>query len=408
MQPIINNIGMETLFKKHRILISQVNMAIVRQQMDVIDWEKQLVSIRGSRGVGKTTMMRQYIRQTYGENAGKALYLVMDSMYFTNHSLLDVAERFHLIGGTHLFLDEVHKYPTWSKELKEVIDLWPDMKITFTGSSLLQILNADADLSRRVLSYNMAGLSFREYMQFYKGIELPAYTLDEILKDADNICRKVCETCHPQALFEEYLRVGYYPFYDDNETEYYSRIENVVSFIIDQEMTQFCGVEPAYTRKLKAMLLFLANNVPYDVSIAKLSSYLEINKTTVLSYLSSMQKAELLNLLYTDNKSVTKMQKPDKIYLHNPNMLYALSTEEKIGTIRECFVVNQLSSTGHIVEYGKTQGDFKIDGKITIEVGGKDKSFDQIADIPDSYVLADSMEFPIGKKLPLWLMGFLY
>lgn len=398
---------MEALFRKHRIFMSQVSMKIVRQMINAIDWEKQLVSIRGSRGVGKTTLMRQYIRQTYGLNAGEALYLVMDSMYFTNHTLLEVAERFHMVGGKHLFLDEVHKYPTWSKEIKEINDLWPDLKITFTGSSLLQILNADADLSRRVLGYDMAGLSFREYLKFYKGIELPSYSLDTILSDADNICQRVCEVCRPQALFEEYLRVGYYPFYDGDEQEYYSRIENVVSFIIDQEMTQFCGVEPAYTRKLKAMLLFLANNVPYDVNIAKLSSYLEINKNTVLSYLASMEKAELLKLLYTDNKSVTKMQKPDKVYLHNPNMLYALSTEEKIGTIRECFVANQLS-TCHTVEYGKAQGDFKIDGKITIEVGGKDKSFDQIANIPDSYILADSMEFPIGKKLPLWLIGFLY
>lgn len=398
---------MESLFQKHRVLVSQVNMKIVRQLMNSIDWEKQLVSIRGSRGVGKTTLMRQYIRKTYGVNAGEALYLVMDSMYFTTHSLLDVAERFHLMGGKHLFLDEVHKYPTWSREIKEICDLWPDLKITFTGSSLLQILNADADLSRRVLSYDMTGLSFREYLQFYKGIELPSYPLDKLLSDADEICKQVCDACHPQPLFEEYLRVGYYPFYDGNEQEYYSRIENVISFIIDQEMTQFCGVEPAYTRKLKAMLLFLANNVPYDVSIAKLSSYLEINKTTVLSYLSSMQRAELLNLLYADNLSVTKMQKPDKVYIHNPNMLYALSTEEKIGTIRECFVVNQLSAK-HTVEYGKTQGDFKIDGKITFEVGGKDKSFEQIADIPDSYVLADSMMFPIGKKLPLWIVGFLY
>lgn len=398
---------METLFRKHRLLISQVSMTIVRQMMHTVKWERQLVSIRGSRGVGKTTLMRQYIRQKYGINAGEALYLVMDSMYFTNHTLLEVAERFHLVGGKHLFLDEVHKYPTWSKEVKEIIDLWPDLRITFTGSSLLQILNADADLSRRVLNYDMAGLSFREYLQFYKGIKLPSYSLEEILKNADSICEKVCEACRPQALFEDYLRVGYYPFYDGDDQDYYSRIENVVSFIIDQEMTQFCGVEPAYTRKLKAMLLFLANNVPYDVSIAKLSSYLEINKTTVLSYLAGMQKAELLNLLYTDKKSVTKMQKPDKVYLHNPNMHYALSSEEKIGTIRECFVVNQLSAS-HTVEYGKTQGDFKIDSKIILEVGGKDKTFDQIADIPDSYVLADSMEFPIGKKLPIWIVGFLY
>ena len=398
---------MDTLFKKHRTLISQTNTGIVREIMKSVNWEKQLVSIRGSRGVGKTTLMRQYIKQMYGVNAGEALYCVMDSMYFTSHTLMEVAERFHLMGGKHLFLDEVHKYPTWSKELKEIIDLWPDMKITFTGSSLLQILNADADLSRRVLSYDMAGLSFREYLRFYKNIELPVHTLKEVLEDADAVCDEVCKVCHPQPLFEEYLRAGYYPFYDGDEQEYYSRIENVVSFIIDQEMTQLCGVDPAYTRKLKAMMLFLANNVPYDVNIAKLASYLELNKNTVLSYLSSMQKAELLHLLYADNKSVTKMQKPDKIYVHNPNMLCALSSNLNVGTLRECFVVNQLS-VNHTVEYGKTQGDFLIDGKITVEVGGQDKSFDQIADIPNSYILADSMEFPIGKKLPLWVVGLLY
>ena len=398
---------MDTLFKKHRTLISQTNTGIVREIMKSVNWEKQLVSIRGSRGVGKTTLMRQYIKQMYGVNAGEALYCVMDSMYFTSHTLMEVAERFHLMGGKHLFLDEVHKYPTWSKELKEIIDLWPDMKITFTGSSLLQILNADADLSRMVLSYDMAGLSFREYLRFYKNIELPVHTLKEVLEDADAVCDEVCKVCHPQPLFEEYLRAGYYPFYDGDEQEYYSRIENVVSFIIDQEMTQLCGVDPAYTRKLKAMMLFLANNVPYDVNIAKLASYLELNKNTVLSYLSSMQKAELLHLLYADNKSVTKMQKPDKIYVHNPNMLCALSSNLNVGTLRECFVVNQLS-VDHTVEYGKTQGDFLIDGKITVEVGGQDKSFDQIADIPNSYILADSMEFPIGKKLPLWVVGLLY
>ena len=236
---------METLYNKHRILISQVSLDIIRDMMTTISWDRQLVAIRGSRGVGKTTLMRQYIKQRYGNNAGEALYCVMDSIYFTNHSLLDLAERFHTMGGKHLFLDEVHKYPTWSKEVKEIIDLWPDMKVTFTGSSLIQILNADADLSRRVLSYTMPGLSFREYLRFYKNIHLPAHSLKTLLTDADGICDEVCRVCHPQPLFEEYLRVGYYPFYDGEEVEYYSRIENVVSFIIDQEMTQFCGVDPA-------------------------------------------------------------------------------------------------------------------------------------------------------------------
>ncbi|MBQ0084847.1 MAG: ATP-binding protein [Prevotella sp.] len=398
---------MESLYRKHHILISQVSTEIVRESLYQIDWEKPLVAIRGSRGVGKTTLMRQYISMHYGNNAGEALYCVMDSMYFTNHTLLALGERFHQMGGKHLFLDEVHKYSDWSKEIKELNDLYPDLKITFTGSSLIQILNADADLSRRVLPYSMHGLSFREYMLFYHKIKLPIHSLQDVLTNADAICEEVNRLCHPQKMFEEYLRVGYYPFFDGNDVQYYTRIENIISFIIEQEMVQFCNIDAAYTRKLKAMLLYLADNIPYEVNIAKLSSYLELNKITVLSYLSSLQRAELLHLLYSDNKSVSKMQKPDKIYIHNPNMLCALASSENIGTLRECFVVNQLS-THHIVEYGKTQGDFFVDGRWTFEVGGHDKSFDQIADIPDSFIFADSMEFPVGKKLPLWMAGLIY
>lgn len=393
--------------KKHRMYISQVSMDIVRGMINDIDWEKPLVAIKGSRGVGKTTLMRQYIRKTYGLTAGEALYCAVDSMYFTNHSLLDLAEHFHQMDGKHLFLDEIHKYPHWSKELKEINDLYPDLKVTFSGSSLLQILNADADLSRRVLSYTMEGLSFREYLHFYKGISIPEYDLHDILENADAVCENVNSLCRPQKAFEEYLRVGYYPFYDGNEQEYYSRIENVANYIIEQEITGFCGVDPAYTRKLKAMLMFLAGNLPYEVNISKLASYLELNKATVLSYLSVMHKAELLHLLYSDNKSVTKMQKPDKIYIHNTNLLYALTDSCHTGTVRECFVVNQLGAM-HTVEYGRNIGDFKVDGHITFEVGGEKKSFDQIADVPESYILADNMEYPVGKKLPIWIVGLIY
>lgn len=398
---------METLFKKHKMLVSQVSTAIVREMMNTIDWQKQLVAIKGSRGVGKTTLIRQYIKTTYGVNPGVALYCVMDSMYFTTHSLLNLAEKFHLNGGRHLFLDEVHKYPTWSKEIKEIMDLYPDLKIVFSGSSLIQILNADADLSRRVLTYTMEGLSFREFLHFYKDIQLPVFSLQEVLTNYDAICEQVSKVCTPQKMFEEYLRVGYYPFYDGNEVEYYSRIENVVSFVIEQELTQFCGVDPAFTRKIMALMLFLADNLPYEVNIAKLSAYLELNKNTILNYLSHLNRAELITLLYSDNKSVGKMQKPDKIYIHNTNMLNALSKQINIGTLRECFVVNQLSAK-HTVEYGKVTGDFKVDGKYIFEVGGPDKSFDQIANVPNSYVLADSLEFPIGKKLPIWLVGLIY
>lgn len=365
------------------------------------------MAIRGSRGVGKTTLIRQYIKKTYGIQPGEALYCVLDSIYFSNHTLLELAERFHMMGGRHLFLDEVHKYPTWSREIKEIIDLYPDMRVTFSGSSLIQILNADADLSRRVLSYTMEGLSFREFLHFYKQTDLPVHSLKEVLSSPDEICNEVNAVCHPQPLFEEYLRVGYYPFYDGEEVEYYSRIENVINFIVEQELPQFCGIDTSYTRRIKALLLYLANNVPYEVNIAKLSTYLELNKQTVLNYLGSLQRAELLHLLYSDNKSVSRMQKPDKIYLHNPNLFYALGQQSKIGTIRESFAVNQLSCC-HTVEYGKAQGDFLIDGDITFEVGGQDKTFDQVANVPNSYILADRMEYPVGKKLPLWMIGLLY
>ena len=398
---------MESLFKKHKMLISQVSTDIVREMMHSVNWERQLVAIRGSRGVGKTTLIRQYIKQKYGISAGEALYCVMDSMYFTNHTLLDLAERFHLMGGKHLFLDEVHRYPTWSREIKEIIDLYPNMKVTFTGSSLIQILNADADLSRRVLSYTMEGLSFREYLQFYKGIHLPVYKLEDILTNYDDICAETNKLCHPQPLFEEYLKVGYFPFYDGEEEEYYSRIENVIDFIVGQELPQFCGVDAANTRKVKALIQFLADSVPYELNIAKLSARLELNKNTVLSYINSLGRAELLLLLYSDSKTITRLQKPDKTYLHDPNMFYALGHGEKIGTIRECFLINQLS-VNHTVEYGKEQGDFIIDGNITIEVGGPDKTFVQVADIPNSYIFADRIEFPVGKKIPLWMAGLVY
>ena len=395
------------MFKKHKMLISQINTGIVREMMHSVNWEKQLVAIRGSRGVGKTTLIRQYIKQKFGISAGEALYCVMDSMYFANHTLLELAEQFHLMGGTHLFLDEVHRYPTWSREIKEIIDLYPNMKITFTGSSLIQILNADADLSRRVLSYTMEGLSFREYLQFYKGIHIPVYSLEDILTNYDDICSETNKLCHPQPLFEEYLRVGYFPFYDGDEEEYYSRIENVIDFIVGQELPQFCGVDPANTRKVKALIQFLADSVPYELNIAKLSARLELNKNTVLSYINSLGRAELLMLLYSDSKTITRLQKPDKIYLHDPNMFYALGFGEKIGTIRECFLINQLS-VNHTVEYGKEQGDFIIDGNITIEVGGPDKTFVQVANIPNSYIFADRIELPVGKKLPLWMAGLVY
>ncbi len=399
---------MDSLFAKQERLLAQTDTRIVRELMHSIHWNNRLIAIRGSRGVGKTTLMRQYIKLNYPAGSREVLYCSLDGIYFSNHTLLELVEQFYLQGGKRLFLDEVHKYPTWSRELKEAYDLYPTLQIVFSGSSLLNILNADADLSRRCLPYNMHGLSFREFLMFYKDIRLPLYALEDILEHAGDICREVNAKCRPVQMFDEYLHEGYYPFFTGNREDYYINIENVVNLILEQEMPLLCNIEPAYVCKLKALLGVLVTSVPYEVDITKLAGTIGLTRNSVIAYLQSLGRAELLKLLYSDLLSVKKMQKPDKIYLHNPNLLYAIaSTPVHIGTARETFVVNQLS-VKHDVEYGKAKGDFVIDHRYTFEVGGAEKTFKQIADLPDSYVLADNMEYATGKKLPLWLVGFTY
>ena len=399
---------MDSLFLKQERLLAQTSIGIVRELMTKIHWDNRLFAIRGSRGVGKTTLMLQYIKLNYTPGSREVLYCALDSIYFSNHTLLDLAEKFYLQGGKHLFLDEVHKYPAWSKELKEVYDLYPSLRVVFSGSSLLNILNADADLSRRCLPYNMFGLSFREFLMFYKNIQFPVISLQEVLQGASDICREVNERCRPVQMFKEYLQDGYYPFFTGNREDYYMNIENVVNLILEQEMPLLCGVDPAYIRKLKALLGILASSVPYEVDITKLAGIIGLTRNSVITYLQNLNRAELLKLLYSDLASVKKMQKPDKIYLQNPNLLYAIaSTSVQIGTARETFAVNQLA-VNHEVEYGRTQGDFVVDRKYTFEIGGADKTFKQIADLPDSFVLADDIEYATGKKLPLWIVGMTY
>ena len=399
---------MEGLFIKQERLLAQTRTEIVRELMSKVHWNNRLVSIRGSRGVGKTTLMLQYIKLNYPSGSREALYCTLDSIYFSNHSILELVENFYQMGGKHLFLDEVHKYPTWSKEIKEVYDMYPSLRVVISGSSLLNILNADADLSRRCLPYNLNGLSFREFLRFYKGIEMPVYPLEEILHNASPICREMNEVCRPVQMFREYLCEGYYPFFNGIREDYYMNIENVINLILEQEMPLLCGIDPAYIRKLKALLGVLSATVPYEVDMSKLAAVIGLSRNSLLAYLQSMERAELLKLLYSDLYSVKKMQKPDKIYIQNPNLLYALGgSAVEIGTARETFVVNQLS-VGHEVEYGKKNGDFVIDRRYTFEVGGPDKTFKQIANVPDSYILADNLEYASGNKLPLWMVGLTY
>ena len=389
-------------------MLRATSMEIVRSFMEVVNWKAPMLCIRGPRGVGKSTLLRQYIKQHFTPGSEEVLYCSLDWVYFSQHSILEVAGSFYKRGGKLLVIDEVHKYDSWSREVKEIAEIYPDLQLMLSGSSLLKLLDGDADLSRRCRSYDMPGLSFREYLQFYKGIVLPVYTLEDLLASPKEIASEVNSVCRPLQHFNDYLKYGYYPFYLTNPIDYYALIEQTVNYVIDVELPQQRKVNPANCRKIKALLNVLAQQVPYDVDISKLATVTGLQRNTVLEYLNHLGDAKLFNLLFSDNTSVKKMQKPDKVYLENPNLLYALSTTSvKIGTARECFSVNQLGH-GHTVEYGKKQGDFRVDGKWTFEVGGESKSFNQIADVPNSFILSDNIEMPRGNKLPLWLIGFLY
>lgn len=399
---------MDTLFAKQDRLLDRMQTRLVRHQMQEINWDARLLAFRGARGVGKSTLMLQYIKMHYPQYSRQALYCSLDSIYFANHSLLDLADTFYKYGGRHLFLDEVHKYKRWSSEVKEIYDMYPDMRVVLSGPSLLKLLNGDADLSRRCVPYVMQGLSFREYLQFYKGINIEPVELPQLLEHPERICAQVLEQCQPLPLFKDYLKHGYFPFYLENNIDYYTQIEQVVNYIVETELPSECGVNTANIRKIKALVGILSTSVPFEVNISNLAGLIEVNRNTVVEYLFDLSQASVIRLLYSQLASVKKLQKPDKIYLENPNLIYALATDEvKIGTVRETFVFNQLAK-GHTVEYGKDRGDFRIDGRYTFEVGGKSKTNQQIAGIEDSYILADDIETPFGHKLPLWTVGFLY
>lgn len=399
---------MESLFEKQDLLLRSTSMKIVRSYMEEVNWNAQLLCIRGPRGVGKSTLLRQYIKLNFPLGSREALYCALDWVYFSQHSMLEVSTNFYKMGGKLLVFDEVHKYDNWSKEIKEISELYPSMQIFLSGSSLLNLLNGDADLSRRCRSYDMPGLSFREFLIFYHQICIPKISLEDMLRNPVELANDVNEKCRPLQQFHDYLNVGYYPYYLNNRIDYYPLIEQMVNYVVDVELPQLRGISTSKIRQVKALLNVLAQQVPFEVDLSKLARAVGLQRNTVLEYLNHLADAKLLTLLYSDATSIKKMQKPDKIYLDNPNLLYSLATTPvKIGTARECFAINQLSYN-HKVEYGKTQGDFRIDGKWTFEVGGEDKTYDQIADLPNSYIFADNIEMPYGHKLPLWLLGFLY
>ena len=403
---------MDTLYRKSNRLLANTSTDIVREKMDEIHWNAPLISIIGAKGVGKSTLIKQYLKQHFEPSDRRMLYCSADTVDFSTRTLVGLAEEFTIGGGELLVIDEIHKYKpgttNWSREIKEIYELFPSLKMIVSGSSLLRLKEGDADLSRRAVKYTLPGLSFREALRFYHGLSFPIWTLDDILAHPYDLWQTVSKKCKPVALFKEYLEKGYYPFLLEGEGEYHTKIEQVVNYIIETELPLICKVDVANVRKLQALVSMICSETPFELNANRISAALEIGRDTVVEYLKYLGDAKVLNLLYSGTKKVGKLSKPDKVYLENPNIMYALApTKVEIGTLREVFAVGSLS-VSHTVEYGKAQGDFKIDGRYTFEIGGRNKNFTQIAGVKDSYIFADDWDMPDGAKLPLWMLGFLY
>lgn len=401
---------MDKLFERHDIYLSNVPMGYIRDFIHQINWDSRLIMIKGPKGVGKSTLLMQYIKTHFDADDRHVLYCSADTNYFATHTILELADEFTKIGGKWLFIDEVHKYKGWSSEIKEIYDLYRDLHLVLSGSSLIQINDGQADLSRRITMYDMPGLSMREYLRLDMGLEIDPVTLGDLLESPNKYCTYVRSICHPLEHFPRYLRNGYYPFFFEGKREYYPRLENVINYVIDVELTKHRNIEVGNTRSLKALLQVITQMNPYEVDIAKLSKSIGISRPSTLKYLTHLEEAKLIRRLFSNLKSITDLQKPDKIYLDNSNLLYALCPDvPSIGTVRETFIANQLASSVHSVEYaGYRKGDFRIDEDIVIEVGGADKGFSQVAGQENSFVAADDIESATLRKIPLWAFGFLY
>lgn len=401
---------MDRLYKMHDAYMSNVPMGYIRAFMGKVQWDSRLIAIKGPKGVGKSTLIQQYIRMNFPSGDRHVLYCVADTGYFVTHSLIDTIGTFVQNGGKAIFIDEIHKYEGWSQEIKEAYDLYRDLRIVISGSSLLKINDGKADLSRRLVEYAMPGLSFREFLCLEKGINIDSISLEGLLSKPSEYCSEMMRLCKPLEYFKLYLKNGYFPFYYEGSGVYQSKVENVVNYIIDVELTASRGLEVGNTRKVKALLQVLSQQLPYQLDISKISRNIGIERLTTLKYLRYLEEANLIKRLFSDLSSTTDLQKPDKIYLDNPNEMYALSiTPPQTGTLRECFFCNQLAGAGHIVEYGGLKsGDFRIDKSYTFEVGGKDKDYRQIRDEDNAYIASDDLEMPIFHKIPLWAFGCLY
>ena len=386
------SVNPEILYRNSHRNVSQVSMDFKRDLHNTINWNARIIGIKGPKGVGKSTLLKQHIKEAFPDDS-KVLYVSLDNMWFANNSLADLVEYHYTHGGTHLFLDEVHKYEHWQTYIKNIYDDYPSMNVVFTGSSMLAM-------------YTMDGLSLREYLMFENALQFQKLSLDDILKNHIQIATDIAKKIHILPYFENYCKYGYYPFYKEDLDGFHDKLLEVVQQTIEVDIPSVENVEYATVQKLKKLLGIIALQVPFIPKMEDLYGQLETSREQGLKLLDLLEKGALLSQLKNRTKAIKQMSAPDKLFLNNINLMYAFNRIPETGTIRETFFNNQVG-TKHELNSVK-QGDFLIDGRYTIEVGGADKSFEQIKDIPDSYLAIDDVEFGRGNKIPLWLFGFLY
>ena len=404
---------MENLFREQQRLIDSV-IPTRRYLYTLIDWNSRCIGILGARGTGKTTMLLQHVKERY-RDGGTGLYVSVDSPYFQAHNLFEFAREFQQFGGKALFIDEIHKYPDWSIHIKSIYDSLPDLKVVFSGSSLLQIAKQKGDLSRRAIIYNLHGLSFREYINFTHATEQSPYPLETVIANHQQIANNLCRGFKILKEFRDYLQFGYYPFFLEGEALYTFKVREIINHILEVDLPFVNRIEARQISKIKKLLYLLATSVPFVPNIAKLAEATEISRPSLYEYLEKLQDAKLLNLVRSQGRGYEVLNKPEKILLENSNVMYAIADQINTGTLRELFFVNQLRNAQSIhpnmldntVELAGS-GDFIVNGRHTFEVGGKKKGFKQISGVADAFVVADDIEVGFKNKLPLWIFGFLY
>lgn len=400
---------MENLIRTSQRLVNSVQTDTFRYLYDKVNWNDRLVMIKGARGVGKTTMLRQHMKERFGVT-GPALYASCDNIWFADNRLVDLTEHHYSHGGTHLYLDEIHRYPgNWQQEVKNIYDSYPDYHLGITGSSMIHLDNALADLSRRCLPYRLYGLSFREYLKFEGMADLAPLELEEVLDPSHKPEWEIINRLPKKvlSLFGDYLKKAYFPFYsNDSLGEYYGRIERLIYTSIHQDIPQIENIEYETLHKLSKLLYILSTEVPFTLNVQSLSQKIQVSRNTIIRMFELLDKGGILRCIYSGWKSPKSVAKPEKILFDNTDVMGALSPSNDIGTLRETFVASMLAQA-HVV-YESPEGDFLVDEKYVLEVGGKKKTYRQIADIKDGWIVADDMETGIGNKIPMWLLGFLY